>query len=65
LWVVTSLEVTIITVGNHFFKTIHRYDTPLFFQDDAHIGPNEPLGTKGPPLVGEEVRKDDVGKVGS
>ena len=30
------------------------------------IEPNEPLGAKGPPLVGEEVRKDDnVGKVGS
>ena len=26
---------------------------------------NEPLGTKGTPLVGEEVRKEDVGKVGS
>ena len=26
---------------------------------------NEPLGAKGPPLVGEEVRKVDVGKVGS
>jgi hypothetical protein len=26
---------------------------------------NEPLGAKGPPLVGEEVRKEDVGKVGS
>ena len=26
---------------------------------------NEPLGAKGPPLVGEEVRKKDVGKVGS
>jgi hypothetical protein len=25
---------------------------------------NEPLGAKGPPLVGEEVRKE-VGKVGS
>ena len=24
---------------------------------------NEPLGAKGPPLVGEEVRKEDVGKV--
>jgi hypothetical protein len=29
-----------------------------------HI-PNQPLGAKGPPLVGEEVRKEDVGKVGS
>ena len=26
---------------------------------------NEPLGAKGPPLVREEVRKKDVGKVGS
>jgi hypothetical protein len=26
---------------------------------------NEPPGAKGPPLVGEEVRKKDVGKVGS
>jgi hypothetical protein len=26
---------------------------------------NEPLGAKGPPLVGEEVRKEDVGKVRS
>jgi hypothetical protein len=26
---------------------------------------NEPLGAKGPPLVGEEVRNKDVGKVGS
>jgi hypothetical protein len=26
---------------------------------------NEPLGAEGPPLVGEEVRKEDVGKVGS
>jgi hypothetical protein len=26
---------------------------------------NEPLGAKGPPLVGEEVRKEAVGKVGS
>ena len=26
---------------------------------------NEPLGAKGPLLVGEEVRKEDVGKVGS
>ena len=25
---------------------------------------NEPLGAKGPPLVGEEVRKEYVGKVG-
>ena len=25
---------------------------------------DEPLGAKGAPLVGEEVRKDDVGKVG-
>ena len=22
-----------------FFKKIHRHDTPLFFPDDAHIGP--------------------------
>ena len=29
------------------------------------LPPNEPLGTKGPPLVGEEVHKKDVGKVGS
>jgi hypothetical protein len=27
--------------------------------------PNESLGAKGSPLVGEEVRKKDVGKVGS
>ena len=26
---------------------------------------NEPLGAKGPPLVGEGVRKKDVGNVGS
>jgi len=26
---------------------------------------NEPLGAKGPLLVGEEVRKEDVGKVES
>jgi len=26
---------------------------------------NESLGAKGSPLVGEEVRKKDVGKVGS
>ena len=26
---------------------------------------NEPLGAEGPPLVGEEVRKEEVGKVGS
>jgi hypothetical protein len=26
---------------------------------------NEPLGAKGPPMVGEEVRKKDIGKVGS
>jgi hypothetical protein len=26
---------------------------------------NEPLGAKGPPLVGEEVWKEDVGKVES
>jgi hypothetical protein len=26
---------------------------------------NEPLRAKGPPLVGEEVRKKDVGKVES
>jgi hypothetical protein len=26
---------------------------------------NEPLGAKGPPLVGEEVRREDVGEVGS
>ena len=26
---------------------------------------NELLGVKGPPLVGEEVRKEEVGKVGS
>jgi hypothetical protein len=26
---------------------------------------NEPLGAKGPPLVGEEVCKKDVGKVES
>ena len=26
---------------------------------------NEPLGAEGPPLVGEEVRKEYVGKVGS
>ena len=25
---------------------------------------NEPLGARGPPLVGEEVRKEHVGKVG-
>ena len=25
---------------------------------------NEPLRAKGPPLVGEEVRNKDVGKVG-
>jgi hypothetical protein len=24
---------------------------------------NEPLGAKGPPLVGEEVCKDDIGQV--
>ena len=28
-------------------------------------GFNEPLRAKGPLLVGEEVRKEDVGKVGS
>jgi hypothetical protein len=30
-------------------------------------GINEPIGAKGPPLVGEEVfvGKEDVGKVGS
>ena len=28
------------------------------------MSPNEPLGAKGPPLVGEEVRKEYVGKVG-
>ena len=27
------------------------------------LSTNEPLGAKGPPLVGEEVRKKDVGKV--
>ena len=27
--------------------------------------PNEPLGAKGPPPVGEEVRNKEVGKVGS
>jgi hypothetical protein len=26
---------------------------------------NEPLEAKGPPLVGEEVRKTEVGKLGS
>jgi hypothetical protein len=26
---------------------------------------NEAVGVKGPPFVGEEVRKKDVGKVGS
>ena len=26
---------------------------------------NEPLGAKGPLLVGEEVHKEEVGKVGS
>ena len=26
---------------------------------------NEPLGAKGPPLMEEEVRKKDIGKVGS
>jgi hypothetical protein len=30
----------------------------------GHVSLNEPLGAKGPLLV-EEVRKDDVGKVGS
>jgi hypothetical protein len=29
------------------------------------IPENEPLGAKGPLLVGEEVRKDDVGQVRS
>jgi len=29
------------------------------------IDKNAPLRAKGPLLVGEEVRKDDVGKVGS
>jgi hypothetical protein len=33
----------------------------VFYRLDLH---NEPLGAKGPPLVGEEVRKE-VGKVGS
>ena len=28
-------------------------------------GLNEPLGAEGPPLVGEEVCKEYVGKVGS
>jgi hypothetical protein len=31
----------------------------------AHMLDNEPLGAEGPPLVGEEVRKKEVGKVGS
>ena len=31
----------------------------------AKIPLNEPLGAKGLPLVGEEVRKDNIGKVGS
>ena len=29
------------------------------------LSTNEPLGAKGAPLVGEEVRKKDVGKVGN
>jgi hypothetical protein len=31
---------------------------------DVALGINEPLGPEGPPLVGEEVHKKDVGKVG-
>ena len=30
-----------------------------------HTSLNEPLGAKGPPLVGEEVHKKDIAKVGS
>ena len=33
-----------------------------FYGLDLH---NEPLGARGSPLVGEEVRNKDVGKVGS
>jgi hypothetical protein len=31
----------------------------------TEIPEDEPLGAKGPLLVGEEVRKEDIGKVGS
>jgi hypothetical protein len=31
---------------------------------DTEIYNNEPVGAEGPPLVGEEVHKKDVGKVG-
>ena len=47
------------TRHNHFdfFFSLH----PLITKID---GLNEPQGAKGPPLVGEEVRKEYIGKVG-
>jgi len=40
--------------------TLHRRFALISIEQD-----NEPLGAKGPPLVGEEVRNKDVGKVES
>ena len=60
--------------GAHRFGSVSPFDTssppwPRTWGGFIPQGPdpcaNEPLGVKGPPLVGEEVRNKDVGKVGS
>jgi hypothetical protein len=48
--------------SNVFIEDSKKHFVRESFRNDSI---NEPLGAKGLPLVGEEVRKDDVGKVGS
>ena len=45
-------------------KVPKSYASPTNYRIPLQTKQNEPLGARGPPLVGEEVRKE-VGKVGS
>jgi hypothetical protein len=47
-------------------KPISKRESMVKNRDSRNVqSMNEPLGAEGPPLVREEVRNKDVGKVGS
>ena len=53
-------------LGKHFVLVILHHNLELVLSKTSRIGDtNELLGAKGLPLVGEEVRKKETGKVGS
>ena len=56
---------TVMTLNNVTMPECDKQHMFLAASPCAHTTIiNEPLGAKGPSLVGEEVRNKDVGKVG-